>query len=63
MIKLKNGLVINVDPKKLAHCKMCNDPMYCIYDWTLRPYCWQCSIDLEITEDVPVFPPADIKSL
>jgi hypothetical protein len=41
-------MLISVDPKKLAHCHLCKDPMYIIYDKKLRRYCYQCELEMRI---------------
>lgn len=40
-------IIITVNPKRLAHCRMCRDPLLCIYDWKVRDYCWDCTQDME----------------
>ncbi len=37
---------LDVDPKTLAHCRLCSEPMYCIYDSALRDYCYACLLDV-----------------
>jgi hypothetical protein len=34
--------------KKLAHCKCCSEPMMFIYDLELRPYCYECCMEMQI---------------
>lgn len=49
---MKIGILkLTVNPRLLAHCKMCRDPMYCIYDWKLRHYCWECHIEMGLEDD------------
>jgi hypothetical protein len=38
--------VLTVDPRILAHCRLCFEPMYCIYDSALRDYCHECLLDV-----------------
>ncbi len=38
----------NFDPRSLAHCRLCRDPMYFIYDWKLRDYCHECMVDMSM---------------
>ena len=38
--------VLIVDTRKLAHCRMCYEPMYCIYDQSIRDYCYECSAEM-----------------
>lgn len=33
---------------ELAHCKLCTEPMYCIYDQKLRDYCHGCLVDMSM---------------
>lgn len=44
-------LKLTVNPRHLAHCKMCREPMFCIYDWTLRHYCWECKVEMGLEDD------------
>jgi hypothetical protein len=37
-----NDRFIVIDPRALAHCRLCLEPMYCIYDSALRIYCHEC---------------------
>lgn len=46
-IKKIGTLTITVHPKHLAHCRLCREPMYCIYDWMLRDYCHQCTLEMK----------------
>ncbi len=39
---------LNVDPRHLAHCRYCYQPMYCIYDQTLRDFCYECEMEARI---------------
>lgn len=46
-MRSKDELEFTVDLRELAHCKMCRDPLYCIYDWTVRDYCWECTCEMQ----------------
>ena len=49
----RNGLIpenFTGDPRTLAHCRLCHDPMYLIYDSRLRDYCHECLEDLAMEE-------------
>ncbi|MDP2206972.1 MAG: hypothetical protein Q8K65_11780 [Alphaproteobacteria bacterium] len=35
-------LHLTVNPRMLAHCRECCQPMFCIYDANLRWRCWEC---------------------
>lgn len=37
-----NEVEVTVNPKHLAHCRECCQPLYCIYDADLRWFCWEC---------------------
>jgi len=37
-----NEVEVTVNPKHLAHCRACCQPLYCIYDADLRWFCWEC---------------------
>jgi len=39
------GRVLTVDPRILAHCRMCYEPMYYIYDQKLRDFCYECTME------------------
>lgn len=39
-----------VDTRKLAHCRMCYEPMYCIYDQSIRDYCHECTQEMVLEE-------------
>jgi hypothetical protein len=41
------GSWLTVDPWILAHCRMCYEPMYCIYDQKIRDFCHECMMDME----------------
>jgi len=43
-----NDIYITVDSRELAHCKMCWEPMYIIYDQSLRDYCHDCLTDMSL---------------
>lgn len=49
---------LTVNPRHLAHCRLCYDPMYCIYDTALRPYCWECECEAIESGEVPVKGPS-----
>ena len=34
--------------RELAHCKLCGDPMFIVFDSKLREYCWTCTQDMEL---------------
>jgi hypothetical protein len=40
-----NGRISAVDPRSLAHCRICYEPMYYIYDQKLRSYCYECTVE------------------
>jgi len=42
--------VLIVDTRKLAHCRMCYEPMYCIYDQSIRDYCHDCVQEMALEE-------------
>ncbi len=42
-----NDSYFSVDPRSLAHCRYCHEPMYCIYDANLRDFCWECLVESE----------------
>lgn len=42
--------ILTVDTRKLAHCKMCHEPMYCIYDQSIRDFCYECALEIEADE-------------
>lgn len=46
------AMLRTIDPKKLAHCKLCRDPLYAIYDQKLRRYCYQCELEMRIDKIV-----------
>jgi len=39
------GRTFTVDPRSIAHCKICYEPMYYIYDAKLRSVCYECMIE------------------
>lgn len=54
---MKVGILkLTVNPKLLAHCKLCSSPMYCIYSWGVRHYCWECSQDMQLAEGEGIEP-------
>lgn len=38
------NMLVNIDPKTLARCKKCNDPLYIILDQSLRDKCYHCDL-------------------
>ncbi len=38
----------SADPRCLAHCRYCHEPMYCIYDATLRDFCYPCELEARL---------------
>ena len=38
------------DIRSLAHCRLCSEPMYLIYDASLRDYCQPCLEDMAMEE-------------
>ena len=40
-----NGIILTVDPRTLAHCRACYEPMYYIYDQKLRSFCYECTLE------------------
>lgn len=40
---------LTIHPKYLAHCKVCREPMYCLYEQSLRYNCYSCAKDMEMT--------------
>jgi hypothetical protein len=38
------GRIFTVDPKVLARCRLCCEPMYYIYDQKLREFCYECTM-------------------
>lgn len=44
-IILDGGFEFTRNVRELAHCEMCHEPMFCIYDRAVRHYCWQCDRD------------------
>ena len=54
-----NGIILSVDPRTLAHCGICYEPMYYIYDQKLRSYCYECTLEhrvqqgLSYEQDIP----------
>jgi hypothetical protein len=42
--------ILRVDTRKLAHCRMCREPMYCIYDEAIRDFCYECSLEIKADE-------------
>jgi hypothetical protein len=42
---MMNGRILAVDPRILAHCRMCYEPMYYIYDQRLRDFCYECMVE------------------
>lgn len=45
-MKYTKGTVHSADLKKLAHCKLCSEPMLFIYSQSLRDYCFECLEDM-----------------
>lgn len=39
------GRTFTVDPKAIAHCRICYEPMYYIYDQKLRSFCYECMME------------------
>lgn len=37
-----------IDPKELAHCRCCYEPMYIIKDSSVRDYCHECLLEMSI---------------
>jgi hypothetical protein len=54
MIKVEypEQIKITVDPRTLAHCKVCAEPLYCIYDQNLRSDCWECEQEMKELERI-----------
>jgi len=42
--------LLTVNPRVLAHCRMCNEPLYCIYDQNLRDVCYECTLETKAAE-------------
>jgi hypothetical protein len=38
---------LTVDPRMLAHCRACYEPMYYIYDQKLREFCYECTLEYQ----------------
>ena len=51
-MKLPYGITADLNVRRLAHCKCCCEPMYCIYDQALRDFCWGCEVDMGIKPKV-----------
>jgi hypothetical protein len=34
-----------IDPRSIAHCRACFEPMYYIYDQKLRSLCYECTAE------------------
>jgi hypothetical protein len=39
------GRMLTVDPRTLAHCRVCYEPMYYIYDQKIRNLCYECTME------------------
>jgi len=42
--------VLTVDVRKLAYCRACYEPMYCIYDQSIRDFCHECALEMKAEE-------------
>ena len=40
--------LITVHPRELAHCKNCCEPLYVIYDQSLRDFCHECMVEMSL---------------
>jgi hypothetical protein len=46
------GRIFTVDPRSIAHCRICYEPMYYIYDQRLRNYCHECTVEHSLQQDI-----------
>ena len=46
------GRISTVDPKSIAHCKICYEPMYYIYDQKIRNYCHECTLEHRLEQNL-----------
>lgn len=43
-------MIFAIDPTLLTHCRSCSEPMYFIYDDSLRDYCYECLSEISKEE-------------
>jgi hypothetical protein len=43
-----NGRLLTVSSRSLAHCRVCHEPMYYIYDQKVRDFCYECVVEQRV---------------
>ena len=41
---------LTINPSIIVRCRLCSEPMYYIYDRSVRECCFECSIEIKAAE-------------